>query len=366
MEVTSRVVELARLEGVDALTAGFVELATRLGIEEFADFESTILGIANEAVRRCLEIELQRRADDFGEAVAVDGVEHRRHQDGAVGYHSLCGLLRVRRANYRQIGVLDGPTVIPLEVAAGILANATPALAYSVTQNFAVMPLRHYEQEMKAAHRQVPSRSTLERVGKRIGDLIQATLPIIEPIVRAAEQLPAQTASISIGVDRTTVPMAERRPGAGGPRRSRTKPYARQPPDAIDVAYRMAYVATVALHDASGNELVTKRYAATPEEDPDQLIDRVFAEVAHLRAQQPSLPFTVVQDGAPEMWNLVQRGVDRHQMRPRNELIDRFHVDERLAALSIIVTDRWRCVRQGVARQGAPAAAQQRRPPRLR
>jgi hypothetical protein len=53
--------------------------------------------------------------------------------------------------------------------------NATPALAFSVVQGFAERPLRHYQAEMAAAHRHVPSRSTLERMGKRIGDAIQGS-----------------------------------------------------------------------------------------------------------------------------------------------------------------------------------------------
>ena len=155
----------------------------------------------------------------------------------------MCGVIEVARDSYRLVGVHNGPTVVPLELPAGIVENATPALAFSVVQGFAERPLRHYEAEMAAAHRCVPSRSTLERIGKRVGARIREALPLVEPIVRASESVPADAYSISVGLDHTTVPMAEHVETA---RRCRQRPYVRRPPEPITVAYRMAYVATVA------------------------------------------------------------------------------------------------------------------------
>jgi hypothetical protein len=59
-----------------------------------------------------------------------------------------------------------------------IVENATPALAFSVLQGFAERPLRHYEAEMEAAHRSLPSRSALERIGKRVGVRIREAPPL--------------------------------------------------------------------------------------------------------------------------------------------------------------------------------------------
>ncbi|HEY0985682.1 MAG TPA: hypothetical protein VGD80_01470, partial [Kofleriaceae bacterium] len=54
-----------------------------------------------------------------------------------------------------------------------------------------------------------PSRSTLERMGKRIGDAIQGIVTEVEPAIRRTEPTLRAGRSISIGFDRTTVPMAE-------------------------------------------------------------------------------------------------------------------------------------------------------------
>ncbi len=149
-------------------------------------------------------------ATTFTERVAVNGATYRFHATGTKRYHTLVGAIDVERASYRAVGCHNGSTVIPLDLAAGIVENATPALAFSVTRAFAERPLRHYEDEMQAAHRDVPSRSTLERIGKRVGRRIREALPIIEPLARTIETISPNARSISIGLDRTTVPMAER------------------------------------------------------------------------------------------------------------------------------------------------------------
>ncbi len=80
----------------------------------------------------------------------VNGAVYRRHATGTKRYHTLVGAIDVERASYRVVGVHNGPTVVPLDLAAGIVENATPALAFSVTRAFAERPLRHYEDEMQA------------------------------------------------------------------------------------------------------------------------------------------------------------------------------------------------------------------------
>ena len=308
----------------------------------FEQREAAALTLGNELVRQWIEHDLNEMAQRFGDEVSVDGQRYRRHADGTRQYHTLCGPVEVRRASYRQVGIHNGPTVVPLDLRAGLRENATPALAFSVVQGFAERPLRHYQAEMAAAHRHVPSRSTLERMGKRIGDAIQAIVTEVEPAIRHTEPTLHAGRSISIGFDRTTVPMAEL---ASTPTR-RSRPYVRRAPPAVTVAYRMAYVGTVSLHDDEGTVLVTKRFAATPLQGPDDIVDRVANEVRHLRTRYGALPMTVVQDGAPELWNLVAQLCERHDLAPTCELIDRFHVDERLAEVCELVTYDERTARE--------------------
>jgi hypothetical protein len=319
----------------------------------FADRETAALRFANELVRRYLTGELQRIADGFGAEVTVDGQRYRRHELGEVAYHSLVGDLPVTRHTYRQTGVHNGPTVVPVELVAGLVDGATRGLAYSVAQGYAAIPLREYEAQMAAAHRDIPSRSKLERLAKHIGEEVQRELPVVEPIVRSSESIPDEITSITVGIDRAAAPMAEPRAEEPCRRpRRRGKPYVRRAPDPVDVVYRMAYVGTVALCDANGDAKVVRRFAATAAEGPDVLVARVFDEIEHVLGERPALPIVVVQDGAPELWNLVDGALEARGLAATHRLIDRFHVDEHLAALiasfaddgeeAHALFDRWR------------------------
>lgn len=297
----------------------------------FGELESDAMAVANAVVRGWTKKTLAKMAHGYGDEVLVDGQRYRRHATGASRYHTLCGAVEIQRDTYRLIGVHNGPTVVPLELEAGILENATPALARSVVQAFATMPLRHYEDEMRAAHRSPPSRSTLERIAKRIGASIHDEMHLIEPVVRSRELVPEQAVSISVGVDRTTIPMAEQQPALPDRWYRASK---RRRPAPITVAYRMAYVTTIAIHDEQGVAVQNKRIAATAEEGPSEMMERLGAELGHLLEQRPELPIVVVQDGAPELWNLVEEWFSNFGIHVEMKILDRYHLDERLAAIA--------------------------------
>lgn len=96
----------------------------------FEERERAAPSIGNEAQRRLLEHELQSIADAHGAELLVNEVLYREHRPGARDYASLCGLLQVSRSTYRLAGVRNGPTVIPLELQAGLMEGATPSGAW--------------------------------------------------------------------------------------------------------------------------------------------------------------------------------------------------------------------------------------------
>ncbi len=307
----------------------------------FGDREQAALDVGNEATRRLLESYLQRLADAEGDEVHHDVHIYRRHQPGEVKYHSLCGALYIRRSTYRSIGVRNGPTIVPLELRAGLIENATPALAYAVAQGYAKAPIRSVEKDLRAARRAPPSRATLERMAKAIGTDAKQSLMGIERRLRAKEALPKGATGISIGMDRTTIPMEEELDQA-----RTTHGKAR-----IAVHYRMAFVGTVAITNRDGDVLKSWRYAVPAHEGGRQVARRVINDVRRALECNPRLHIGVVQDGAPEVWNLVcdalaEAGIQRKRW---HEAIDMFHLFERVAtALEVVEPDaEKRCVQLG-------------------
>ena len=221
----------------------------------FGKREAMALAINDEAVRELLQRDLQAMADGLGEEVLVDGVAHRLHEPGTDTYHGLCGPLNVSRASYREVGVRNGPTVVPLELAAGIVEGATPALAYNVAHGYAQHDMRLHEETLRAAHRLPPSRTTLERIAKRIGSAAVENALRIETVLRRGEKVPEGTVAVVMGLDRTSVPMIENRPADAPPKLEpkRRRPLVRRAPDPVDINWRMAYVGTVCCVDVSAN-----------------------------------------------------------------------------------------------------------------
>ena len=76
-------------------------------------------------------------ADRHGGQVAVDGVVYQRHEPGTVRYFTLCGPLDIARWTYRAIGVRNGPTIVPLELDAGLVERTTPALGFWIALGYA-------------------------------------------------------------------------------------------------------------------------------------------------------------------------------------------------------------------------------------
>jgi hypothetical protein len=265
------------------------------------------------------------------EQLVIDGFLYARHQPGRVAYHSLCGPLRVKRWTYRPCGVRNGATQVPLELAAGLIEGATPQLALCLAQGYAKAPIRSVEQDLRAAHRSPPSRCTLERMALAIGTQVKKVAQRLEHQVRTEEVVPDDAVAINLGLDRTSIPMAEDSLVAvnGGCRVLR---------------YRMGYVGTVCWTDAQGETLMTRRYAAAAHADPHRILERMMADLRLSREQKPELRIAVVQDGAPELWILMGDALRAElKLGPRaigwHEIIDRYHLMEHLAeGLKLVLT----------------------------
>jgi len=233
-----------------------------------------------------------------------------------------------------------------MELVAGVVEGATPALGYNVAHGYAQHDMRQHGEALAAAHRVPPPRATLERMAKRIAAAATEQAPRIESVLRRAEKLPEGAYAISLGLDRTSVPMAEERPADAPPKPEpkRSKPRVRSAPPPIDVNFRMAYVGTVSIVDAQGDALATRRYAAPACDDPAPLVDRMRTDVRALLRRCPTLSVGIVQDGAHEMWSVMREGLEplRREgvLEHWEEGVDRCHLLGRLGgALDICGLD---------------------------
>ena len=109
----------------------------------------------------------------------------------------------------------------------------------------------------------------------------------------------------------------------------------------VDVNYKMAYVGTVGFVDEDGDFLATRKYAATHHEGPEGIVARMVADVRAAKLRESTLHVGLVQDGAPEMWNLTRGGLEKEpSVDAYLEAIDRYHLSERFGdVLKVLEAD---------------------------
>src|SRR5690606_14727973 len=102
----------------------------------------------------------------------------------------------VVRDTFRLAGVHNGPTIVPLELAASLVERATPELGRNVAHAYGEHDMRTHVELLDAAHRTPPPRATLERIATAIAGRAQEHIVSTERILRRREKLPDQARAV--------------------------------------------------------------------------------------------------------------------------------------------------------------------------
>ena len=307
-----KAVDYAEIEQAMAESAGRTELA------------------GHRAILQSLDIDVA--------AVMIGGVRYTRVGRCEAPYHTMVGSVSVERSLYRQSGERGGQpggrVVDPVSLRAGVvedgwLPRAARAMAHAVQQG----PSREAEASAREFGRLPYSRASFERVAHLVGALAVADHQDIEDALIDAVEVPEEARSISVSLDRVSVPMEEpRRRPAGRPKKG-------APKKPVERNFRMAYCGTVTLHDENGVGRHTIRYGCMPDGDVIGLRDRLVADAATLRSKRPDLKIELLCDGAPEMWNLLEEGFIPKFGNDLYRLVDLHHLMEKLGAAARVIDD---------------------------
>ena len=302
---------------------------------DYAEIEQAMAESAGRTEREAHRAILQSLDIDVP-AVIIGGLRYTRVGRCEAPYHTMAGSVSVERSLYRQSGqrggqpggrVVDAVSLRAGVVEDGWLPHTSRAMAHAVQQG----PSREAEASAREFGRLPYSRASFERVGHVMGALAVADHQDIEDALIDALEVPQEAGSISVSLDRVSVPMEEaRRRPAGRPKKGAAKrPVARN--------FRMAYCGTVTLHDENGEGLHTIRYGCMPEGDVIGLRDRLVADTATLRSKRPDLKLELLCDGAPEMWNLLEEGFLPRFGNDLYRLVDLHHLMEKLGSAARVI-----------------------------
>lgn len=193
------------------------------------------------------------------------------------GYYTMAGPVVVTRTLYRELGRRNAKTINAISLRSGAvgevwLPGVAQAMAYQPQQGTS----REAEATARILGRLPCSRSSFESVGHEVGRQYTAVHANIEEALVEGYEIPAEARSVSVALDRVSVPMEEEMP---------EEERAAQPGETqrqVWRNFRMAYCATLTLHDHTGEALHTLRYGRMPQGEMEGLCSGVAENVCTL------------------------------------------------------------------------------------
>lgn len=310
-----KAIDYAKVEKVMAAGAGQVECA------------------GNQAVLQTLDIDVP--------AVIIGGIRYTRVGRCPAPYHTMAGSVPVTHTLYRESGTrggtAEGRVVDPVSLRAGVIGKGwLPGTARAMAHDMQQGTSREAAASAGEKHRLPYSRESFERVAHLVGALAVAGHRDIEDVLIEALEIPEEARSISVSLDRVSVPMEEPRKRPVG------RPKKDAPKRPVEVNYREAYCGTVTLHDENGEALHTIRYGCMPKGDVQGMVDRLSWDAATLTSKRPDLKIQLLCDGAHEMWNLIERPFSKEDVGEVHRLVDMHHLTEKLAPAAEVVYGKGR------------------------
>ena len=279
--------------------------------------------------------------------VGIAGKEYRRVGRYEADYYTLAGPVRVTRTLYREQGQRNAKTVNAVSLRCGAVSERwLPATAQAMAHQLQQGTSREAESTAQMLGRLPYARSSFESIGQEVGRQYTAVRGEVEESLLEEVLVPAEAASVSVALDRVSVPMEEagtahertREPG-GGPRK-------------VWRQFRMAYCATLTLHDRTGEAVHTIRYGRMPKGDVAELCRTLTHDVCTLLRKQPGLGVILLADGAADLWKRLTESLNAETLGvPVRQLVDLWHLLEKLGsaarllygeAQSSVVLQGWR------------------------
>ena len=299
---------------------------------DFAEVERSVEKLAAEAEREVLRGLLQ--ALDIDERlISIGGKPFARVGRHPATYKTKAGPVTVARSLYRELGKRNAKTVDPVSLRAGVvedgwLPDTAKAMAFLIQNGTS----REAEAIAKETGRLPYSRCSFERIGHAVGHSYGERRQEIDAILIGSFAIPADGRSVSLSVDRGAMPMEEPRVRPAG----RPKKNAAKRP--IERNWRMAYCATVTIHDKDGTALHTIRYGRTPKRQSKELCSRLGADLRALIEQRPDLSIVLLSDGAAEMSDILDQAMkDSGIALEAHRLVDFWHVAEKLGKAAVVI-----------------------------
>lgn len=286
------------------------------------------LAEASAAIERAAHRDLLASLIPTEPFVVIHRTVHRQALVCDGTYYTLAGPVTLSRPLYRPIDQPAGRVLDPIglqvgAIGTGWLPQTATAMAFQMQQGTD----REAEKNGRQTRRLMYGRGSFASVAHAVGQQVQLYRPEVEHALIVNYVVPAEARTISASIDRVSVRMEEPKPRPPGSARKGD----RKPKRSVTCAWRMAYCATITLHDAEGRALHTIRYGRMPQGDAKALVEGMTDDVMMLLHARPDLRVVQLCDGAAEMWNLLGAEMTEAKLNCSIvRLVDLWHLLEKL------------------------------------
>ncbi len=254
------------------------------------EVEDHIQSVLNEAGVLATEKSLSK-FDADGNPLVYGSVKYTARAKDAKTYQTPYGEVVLERYVYQTSK--GGKIFVPLENDARIIGTSTPRFAKMVSCKYANMGSTSLIKDLSENHNRDVVRSFVKNVSDMVGAVSLAkeeswrySMPEIEKPVK----------TVTIGLDGTTLRMD-------------------------DGNYREAMVGTIGLYDRSGERQHTIYIGAAPEYGKEKFLNRLEAEIKHVKQLYPKSEYLGLADGAKSNWDFLEK-------HTKHQVIDFYHAAE--------------------------------------
>jgi hypothetical protein len=294
----------------------------KTGAREFYEFEKALHERMLEAEREILG-EVMAASDVDADAIEIEGRVHRRVLRSRQTYMTAAGEVPVERWLYKDRADPTAHALAALDLRLGIVEGfwtqrAAQQASWVVTQ----MTPQKAEDLFERVGNMGPSKSSLDRLPKALGERWETERERYELVLREAIVIPEETATVAVSIDGVLAPID----GGNSPTTVRDAAASEGRLSKGPAGYREVGCATLAFCDAKGDLISAIRFGRGPESKKLTLKETLRKDLAYVLAQRPDLRLAKIADAGGDNWEYFTT------LPEGPTILDFFHATEHLAA----------------------------------
>ena len=271
------------------------------GPREFYDFEKELHARLMKAEREIVG-DVMAASDVDADAIEIEGRVHRRVLRSAQTYMTAAGPVTVERWLYKDRRDPTAHALAALDRKLGILegfwtTRAAEQASWVVTQ----MTPQKAEDLFERVGNMAPSKSSLDRLPRALGERWEAKREAYEQVLREAIVVPDGATSVAISIDGVLAPVD----GGARPTEVRSDAAKEGRTSKGPAGYRELGCATMSFCDEKGDLISAIRFGRGPESKKRALKDTLRKDLAQVLAQRPWLKVAKITDAGGDNWEFT-------------------------------------------------------------